>query len=74
LIQAGGFILWCSDANVPIADETGTGKDLFARAIHDNSGRANRRFVVVACAALPEQLVETVLFGHEKGAFPGLAF
>jgi len=60
-----------SEANVLITGETGTGKELFAVAIHKNSGRANKNFVVVDCAALPENLVESILFGHEKGAYTG---
>ena len=58
-----------SEANVLITGETGTGKELFARAVHENSTRNERSFVVVDCAALPSTLAESVLFGHEKGAF-----
>ena len=60
-----------SEANVLITGETGTGKELFAVAIHQNSQRAHKNFVVVDCAALPETLVESILFGHEKGAYTG---
>jgi len=60
-----------SDAHVLIHGETGTGKELFARAIHQNSERAGGSFVVVDCASLPENLVEDTLFGHERGAFTG---
>lgn len=58
-------------ANVLITGETGTGKELFAKAIHENSPRAGKKFIVVDCTALPETLVESLLFGHEKGAFTG---
>jgi two-component system, NtrC family, response regulator len=60
-----------SQANVLIEGETGTGKELFALAIHKNSARAKANFVVVDCAALPETLVESTLFGHVRGAFTG---
>jgi two-component system NtrC family response regulator len=60
-----------SDASVLITGETGTGKELFAWAIHKNSRRTDGNFVVVDCAALPETLVESTLFGYEKGAYTG---
>ena len=60
-----------SESNLLISGETGTGKEIFARAIHENSSRISGKFIVVDCASLTESLVESILFGHRKGAFTG---
>ncbi len=80
IIGSGSEIMACldcvaqaasCDANLLITGETGTGKELFARAVHNNSTRSQKAFVVVDCTVLPENLVESLLFGHHKGAFTG---
>ncbi|MCH8862641.1 MAG: sigma-54-dependent Fis family transcriptional regulator [Proteobacteria bacterium] len=60
-----------SEASILITGESGTGKEIMARYVHENSNRRNKQFICVNCAAIPENLLESELFGHEKGAFTG---
>lgn len=66
-----GAVLAPSNVPILILGETGTGKELFARLVHKLSGRPVERFVPINCAAIPKDLVESILFGHKKGAFTG---
>ncbi len=60
-----------SEASILITGESGTGKEIMARYVHENSNRRDKQFICVNCAAIPENLLESELFGHEKGAFTG---
>src|SRR5215469_16579911 len=62
-----------SETRICILGETGTGKELVARAIHERSARHENTFVTLNCAAVPAELIESELFGHEKGSFTGAA-
>ena len=68
-VELAAKVAKSKSATVLLLGETGTGKGLFARAIHVNSSRVDRAFVAINCAAMPETLLEAELFGHEKGAF-----
>lgn len=70
MFQLAGKVA-ASDSTVMISGESGTGKEVLARFIHQNSPRADKPFVAINCAAIPENMLEAMLFGHEKGAFTG---
>ena len=60
-----------SDASIMISGESGTGKEVLAKTIHEHSDRSDKPFVALNCAAIPENMLEAILFGYEKGAFTG---
>ena len=60
-----------SDASIMISGESGTGKEVLAKTIHQHSDRSDKPFVALNCAAIPENMLEAILFGYEKGAFTG---